>query len=173
MVSPKRLATHSVAWLSKPANGMMATALRAKMMTGLKPAAATAIPAGTKINSTLTQLWQMAVFVWPTKRTEPFFMRTNRPGLPCSPGCFSSALLLLLSSWLGSVAFSAAAAPLPPSVAVVAPAVAADEAPNWGFTWACCDAKGSAASLEASGVAAAVVWERFESCWEGRLWSNA
>lgn len=35
IVSPMRLATHSVAWLNKPAKGTIATAFIAKMMVGL------------------------------------------------------------------------------------------------------------------------------------------
>lgn len=101
---------------------MIATAFKAKMMTGSKPAASTAIPAGTKIRRTLTQLWHKAVLVWPTKRIEPFFIRTNRAGFsPCWGGCFS--LALLLSSGLG------------PGTA--ASGVAAVGARTEGFTWAC------------------------------------
>ena len=63
IVSPRRLATHSVAWLNNPAKGMIATAFMAKMMAGFNPTASTAIPTGTKTSRTLTQLWHKAVLV--------------------------------------------------------------------------------------------------------------
>ena len=80
IVSPRRLATHSVAWLNNPAKGMIATAFMPKMMAGFNPTASTAIPTGTKTSRTLTQLWHRAVLVWWTNRIEPFFMRTRGPG---------------------------------------------------------------------------------------------
>lgn len=55
-VSPSFVATASVAWASMPASGMMAMAFMAKIISGLRPAAWTAMPMGTKINSKLTQL---------------------------------------------------------------------------------------------------------------------
>lgn len=56
-VSPRRLATLSVAWLNSPARGMMAMAFMAKMSEGLFGAANfTAMPMGTKNSRMLTQL---------------------------------------------------------------------------------------------------------------------
>ncbi len=56
IVSPILFATLSVAWLRRPASGMIAIAFIENMMTGLTPAASTAIPTGTKTSRRLIQL---------------------------------------------------------------------------------------------------------------------
>jgi len=62
-VSPNLLATLSVAWVSRPAKGTIAMAFMAKITSGFKPATFTAMPTGTKMSNTLTQLWKIASFV--------------------------------------------------------------------------------------------------------------
>lgn len=53
IVSPILLATLSVAWLSRPAKGMIAMAFMPKMIPGLRLTALATIPTGTKTNKTL------------------------------------------------------------------------------------------------------------------------
>ena len=83
IVSPNRLATLSVAWLNNPANGIIATAFIAKMISALRWAKLAAIPMGTKIKSTLMGLYKRASLVCRPKRKRRPLIPEGEPGSFC------------------------------------------------------------------------------------------
>lgn len=116
IVSPSRLATLSVAWLRRPARGMIAIAFIAKTMPADAPLKLTAMPTGTK-TSRILKILEKRISLTVRKNRMPTFMFFRAALRPNRGATWAG------SSGAGSLAAAAAAAP--------AVAVAGGTAPFW------------------------------------------